>query len=103
MVRGPSRTRRLLAGLVLSTLLITATACDPGEFYDIVNETDQPVVLISNGHEIELAAGETRSYFAIEGNPTSRWTVVSESGVVLMEFGFSWAELVERDFRIVVR
>jgi len=88
---------------MLSTLLIATTACERGEFYDIVNETDEPVVLIANAYELELAAGETRSYFTMEGRPTGRWTVVSESGVVLMEFGFSWAELVERDFRIVVR
>lgn len=103
MVLALSRNRLLFASLMLCALLLVTAACEPGESYDIVNDTGEPVVLIVNGHEIDLPVGETASYFAAEGLVTDHWIVVDQSGDVLMEFQLTWDELIEQEFRIVVR
>lgn len=105
-----SRTRRWSVVAALSLVLTLAAACERGENYLIVNESEMPIVLVNSRgieHKI-LAPGERLGIFmqesAFEGQfPPHGWRVLSLSGVELSEHIVTWNDVASGEFRIVIR
>lgn len=102
------RSARFSAAVIALGTLLLATACEPGEFYTIVNESDQTIEIVSNGGLRErLAPGEEFSLFIQEpppgeNSPPQSWIVLDDSGAVLSAVTVTWDDFVARDFRVVV-
>ena len=88
---------------VLSLIAAGALACEPGEGIEIVNGTEE-VIMISqrSDRRTVVEPGDSLIIGTRRGRGTG-FTVYDNDNVPLVEFGFSWEEFQEMDFHFTIK
>lgn len=94
--------------LALASITTLALTCEAGNSFEIVNESNSPVVLeirygSGRAETLELASGEEWGIFVPEGGYSPAFRVLDSSGRELEKVFLSWEEMVDIDFRYTLR
>ena len=99
--------RRLVLWAALAVVCLLLAACEQGESVTFVNGTGQDIVVRSGfqgrlGVEgVKLASGEGSDIFVSTGNDLPL-RVAEASGEEFFSHSYSWEELMELGFRVVI-
>jgi hypothetical protein len=84
-------------------LLLLQLACDPVQTFTYENTTDITVYVSVDGRELaQLSPGEARAFSSSKNRKSRTVTARDDQNRVVFEREFTWAELEELDFQIVI-
>lgn len=96
--------RRAAAALVIALVAIAALACDSWQWVEIVNGTDEAIMISyrarpNDRYIVEPGDSETRGWPIGTG---MAFTVYDSSNIPLADFDLSWEELQATDFNVTI-